>query len=82
MKSLYGLHTLLGETFRSLLEDDLQGRSAREQIRAMGISDTTSQDFSLGFAPADRFWLHGFLVSQGYSDETLGQSSLFSRKAT
>jgi DNA primase len=37
------------------------------------------QQFRLGFAPADRYWLHRFLSKKGYSDEFLAQSGLFAK---
>jgi DNA primase len=37
------------------------------------------EQFRLGFAPEDRYWLYRFLSQKGYSDDFLGQSGLFAK---
>jgi DNA primase len=57
-----------------------EGRAAREYILGRGISAGTIDAFRLGYAPADRRWLFGFLSRKGYSGDFLASSGLFSAK--
>lgn len=47
--------------------------------RERGFEDATLRAFGIGYAPADRRWLHRFLRKRGYGEEELAQAGLFSK---
>ena len=49
-----------------------------DRLRSRAIGERIIRDFRLGFSPADRRWLYGFLLSKGYSEAFLSRSGLFS----
>ena len=77
--SLLELYERLAGTFHHLLLEDRRGTAALGYARSRHLSDQTIDLFRLGYAPADRGWLHRFLKSKSYSDEFLAGSGLFSR---
>ncbi|MCX7775205.1 MAG: DNA primase [Spirochaetaceae bacterium] len=77
-RDLLDLHERLATTFNWFLTNTPHGRNALDVLHRRGIDDTLIEKFRLGYAPADRGWLHAFLRSKGYSDEFLAKSGLFS----
>jgi DNA primase len=73
------LYRRVAGSFHHILTETEEGRRAREYVRSRGIRDELIARFRLGYAPADRFWLHKFLIKKGYSAEFLAKSALFSR---
>ncbi len=67
-------------SFNHILMKNTHGEYAREYLKKRGINDTVIMNFTLGYAPADRSWLHTFLSKKGYSAAILAESGLFSRK--
>jgi DNA primase len=76
-RALFELYDRLKGTFHWLLTENPGGKAARERLRARGIPDAIVEEFSLGYAPADRRWLHRFLLGKGYSAEFLARSGFF-----
>lgn len=78
--SLLELYDRLARTFHWFLVSRPEGETAREILARRGISLSTTEAFSLGYAPAEPAWLFGFLMSKGYSEEYLLRSGLFGGK--
>lgn len=74
------LYTRVAGSFRYLLTSTEQCKGVRDYLAARGINEKTAEDFKLGYAPRDRFWLKNFLRKKNYSDEFLNESGLFSKK--
>lgn len=77
---LFELYRRTAGTFHHFLIKKEEGRAAKEYIVSRGISLEMIERFSLGYAPANRRWLHGFLTQKGYSAPFLASSGLFSAK--
>jgi len=76
---LHELYERVAGSFSHILAKTESGRSAREYLASRAVDDETAARFRLGYSPADRRWLHGFLSKKGYSDEFLEASGLFSK---
>ncbi|MCL1818964.1 MAG: DNA primase, partial [Spirochaetaceae bacterium] len=63
-------------SFHHLLTRAEAGAAARKYLEDRGISGETLAAFQIGYAPADPFWLAGFLKKHGYSQEFLTSSGL------
>ncbi len=74
------LYDRTASMFHYMLTETEQGKKALEYITNRGLTKETIQKFKLGFAPANRTWLKGFLKSKNFSDEFLARSGLFSQK--
>jgi DNA primase len=77
-EELAELYRRVAGTFHHLLTASPQGAGALNYILGRGISRDMIDRFRLGYAPADRNWLHGFLLKKGYSEAFLAVSGLFS----
>ncbi|GHV19730.1 DNA primase [Spirochaetia bacterium] len=73
------LYRRVSTSFSYFLTEKNEGKNALNYVLERGISRGMVDRFHLGFAPADRFWLHKFLRSKGYSDEFLTVSGLFAK---
>ncbi len=79
-KELYiDLYNRVASMFHYLLTQTSGGKFAYEYIKNRGLTDETIEKFKLGYSPADRRWLKGFLKSKNFSDEFLAKSGLFSK---
>ncbi len=76
-RALFELYERLRGTFHWLLTENAIGEMARERLRARCLPDSIVKEFYLGYAPADRRWLHHFLLGKGYSAGFLARSGLF-----
>lgn len=74
------LYERTASMFHYLLMETEMGKKGLEYIKARGLDEETIKKFKLGYAPQDRYWLHGFLKSKNYSDEFLAKSGMFSSK--
>lgn len=74
------LYERVAGSFYWLLTESPQGEKAREYLESRKVSAEMITKFRLGYAPADRRWLHAFLRKKGYSGEFLEKSGLFSEK--
>ena len=74
------LYERTASMFHYLLLETEQGKKALDYIKKRGLTDETIEKFKLGFAPADRKWLKGFLRKKNFSDDFLNKSGLFSQK--
>ena len=79
-EELYELYKRMAGTFEHFLHEKDEGKPALNYILDRSISEEMIKKFQLGFAPADRDFLHKFLKQKGYSDEFLEKSGLFSAK--
>jgi DNA primase len=65
-------------SFHHFLVIKPEGSAAFDYIVSRGIGRDMVETFRLGYTPADRRWLFGFLSRKGYSEEFLAASGLFS----
>jgi DNA primase len=77
---LVELYKKVAGSFHYILMESAGGKQAKDYVLERGISLEMIKHFRIGFAPADRQWLHKFLSAKGYSKEFLGASDLFSKK--
>lgn len=77
---LYSLYDKLANAFHWLLTEHASGGEALTILHRRGISDGLIETFRLGYAPADKTWLFGFLRSKGFSEEFLARTGLFSSR--
>jgi DNA primase len=76
---LAGLYGRVAGSFSYVLTETSEGAGALRYVRDRGISDGMIRRFRLGYAPADPFWLHQFLLGKGYSPTFLAESGLFTK---
>jgi DNA primase len=76
---LFDLYRRLAASFHHFLLEKNEGSAAKSYIMSRGIDDEMINRFRLGYAPANRAWLHRFLSEKGYSAEFLATTGLFSR---
>ncbi len=74
------LYTRVSTSFHYMLMETEAGKFALDYIKKRGLTDETLKKFKLGYSPADRRWLHSFLLKKNYSEEFLSKSGLFSKK--
>jgi DNA primase len=79
-EQLYELYRRMAGTFQHFLLKNPEGQAAKRYIVERGLSDLIIERFRLGYAPADRRWLFGFLQKKGYSKDFLASSGLFSAR--
>ena len=79
-KALEELYNRIAESFHFLLISSPLGKQALEYTRERGFVQETIEQFYLGYAHPDPFWLHSFLRKKGYSSGFLKKTSLFSKK--
>ncbi|MDR1277287.1 MAG: DNA primase [Treponema sp.] len=77
LADLYGRVTV---SFHHFLTEKPEGAAALNYILNRGISREMVERFRLGYAPAERNWLHHFLLKKGYSEAFLAVSGLFSER--
>lgn len=74
------LYERTASMFHYLLMETEAGKKALDYITKRGLTKETIEKFRLGYAPADRKWLHKFLLGKNFSAEFLKKSGLFSQK--
>jgi DNA primase len=67
-------------SFQYFLMERSEGEAAKQYILSRGIDADLINRFKLGYAPADRGWLFGFLTKKGFSENLLAASGLFSER--
>jgi DNA primase len=77
---LFELYRRTTLTFQHFLREKREGQDALSYIIKRGVSEEMIERFKLGFAPADRDFLHKFLKQKGYSDDFLEKTGLFSAR--
>ena len=77
-RALEELYNRVSGTFAHLLRSN-SGKRALDVLHDRSLSDDIIERFGLGYAPADPFWLHRFLVSKGYTPDFLHESGFFTR---
>ena len=79
IKQLVELYDRVAGSFHHVLLHTEQGAYALDYLKSRMVSEVAAERFRLGYAPADRRWLHRFLSSKGYSPAFLAESGLFSK---
>jgi DNA primase len=79
-EEFYELYRRVSGSFQHFLLEKPEGRLGLDYLLARGISREMIEKFRLGYAPANRYWLHQFLLQKGYSAEFLSETGLFSEK--
>ena len=79
-EQIFELYRRCGVTFGHFLLEKPEGKAALEYLAGRKIDERMISRFKLGYAPANRSWLYGFLQTKGYSKEFLDDSGLFSSK--
>jgi len=79
-EELFELYRRVTVTFQHFLNEKTEGQNALNYLKDRGINREMIDLFKLGFAPADRDFLHRFLKQKGYSDDFLEKSGLFSAR--
>lgn len=74
------LYDRVAGLFHYFLLETEQGKKALEYITKRGLTLETIKKFRLGYAPADRKWLHQFLQSKNFTPDFLAKTGLFSQK--
>jgi DNA primase len=77
-EQLYELYRRTALSFSHFLREKPEGKPALDYLLSRSISMEMIERFRLGYSPADRNWLYGFLQGKGYSAEFLDNSGLFS----
>ncbi len=78
--ALLELYNKIAGSFNYILQNKSSSKTAGDYLHERGISSNTVNNFKLGYAPAERFWLYDFLKSKNYSDIFLLKSGIFSNK--
>ena len=79
-EELFELYRRISGTFHHFLLNKQEGKEVKHYIMNRGINSEMIERFSLGYSPADRYWLHNFLSKKGYSPEFLASAGLFSSR--
>ncbi len=69
----------IARSFHYFLTETPQGGNARGYLEERGHTEAVIKRFQLGYAPGDPFWVHRFLSSKGYDNETLHKAGLFTQ---
>jgi DNA primase len=80
IEALAELYRGVSVSFHYFLMEKAEGAAAKRYIISRGISAEMIERFNLGYSPADRLWLYGFLIKKGFSPPLLAVSGLFSEK--
>ncbi len=76
---ILNLYDKVAGSFHYLLTESPMGEKARAYLKSRNVSDEIIKSFKLGYSPADRYWLHKFLLKKNYSPEFLEKTGLFSK---
>jgi DNA primase len=79
-EALFELYRRMSGTFHHFLMKNDEAEAVKRYIIARGLNELMIDQFQLGYAPADRQWMHKFLLQKGYSQEFLARSGLFSAR--
>ncbi len=80
-KTIQELYNRIAESYHSILLNNASATQAREYMTKRGISAETCEKFKLGFAPDNPKAIYNVLKKNGYSDDLLRDSNLFSKGA-
>jgi DNA primase len=78
-EQLLELYERVAGSFHWLLTESPMGEKTRAYLESRHVAPEMIKKFRLGYAPADRRWLHQFLLKKGYSREFLEKTGLFSK---
>jgi DNA primase len=80
IEGLAELYRGVSVSFHYFLTKNSEGTTAKRYIISRGINQEMIDRFKLGYSPADRLWLYGFLTKKGFSPPLLAASGLFSER--
>jgi DNA primase len=80
IQGLVELYRGVSVSFQYFLTERAEGTAAKQYVFSREISAELVERFKLGYAPADRGWLFGFLTKKGFSEALLAASGLFSER--
>jgi DNA primase len=80
IEGLFELYRGVAVSFHYFLTKKPEGAAVNHYIISRGISQEMIERFNLGYSPADRLWLYGFLTKKGFSPPLLAASGLFSER--
>ncbi|MDR3172969.1 MAG: DNA primase [Treponema sp.] len=80
IEGLVELYRGVAVSFHYFLTKKSEGAASNHYIISRGISQEMIERFKLGYSPADRLWLYGFLTKKGFSPPLLAASGLFSER--
>jgi DNA primase len=80
IEALAELYRGVSVSFHHFLMKKPEGGPAKRYIISRGIGEEMIERFKLGYSPADRVWLYGFLTKKGFSPPLLAASGLFSER--
>ncbi|MCL2834777.1 MAG: DNA primase [Treponema sp.] len=78
--TLFELYRRMAGTFHHLLLNNSESITVKHYIKDRGLTEQMIEKFNLGYAPADRRWMHKFLLQKGYSADFLAGCGLFSAR--
>lgn len=78
-EELTTLYTKVSGTFHYFLTKTHMGKPVLKYLHDRGVNDQMIENFQLGYAPKDKYWLKKFLIEKNYSAEFLEESGLFSK---
>ena len=79
-EQLLELYQRIQGTFHHFLLKTHENEPAKHYTIGRGLNSEMIEQFRLGYAPADRYWLHKFLIQKGYSGDFLATTGLFSAR--
>jgi DNA primase len=80
LEGLIELYRGVAVSFHYFLAEKAEGGAIKRYVVSRGISQEMIERFKLGYSPADRLWLYGFLTKKGFSPPLLAASGLFSER--
>ena len=78
--TLLELYRRVSGSFQYILKNSDSAEAARKYLSGRGVDEEIQDAFQIGYAHADRYWLHKFLLEKNYSADFLAESGLFSRR--
>lgn len=79
-EQLFELYQRIRGTFHHFLLKKPESKKGMDYIIKRGLTIGMIEQFQLGYAPSDRYWLYKFLAGKGYSREFLSSCGLFSAR--
>ena len=79
-EELFELYKRISGTFHHFFLKKREAEPVKLYIISRGINNEMIERFCIGYVPADRYWLHSFLLEKGYSGDFLKRSGLFSSR--
>lgn len=79
-QQLTDLYDKVANALHYIMLSKSEGKAALDYLLGRGVTQEMIEKFKLGFMPADRTWLHSFLVKKNYTPDFLAKTGLFSAR--